>query len=530
MNALVEWRAAIGDENVLTARERLVSYTANVNALTREISAVLRPADTRQVQQIVQVANRYRAALYPISCGRNWGYGSRLPVRDGAAILDLSRLDRIRNEFTLAGHYALIEPGVTQGKLYAALQRSGLPLLFNATAAGTETSVLGNSLDRGFGYFAMRAEDVGGMEVVLGTGEILQTGYGHYPNARATAHYKYGLGPSLDGLFFQSNFGVVTCATLHLYPRRDCHVTLIAKLQRDEDFAEFIDRLADLRRKSIVESVLHIGSRNRIRVTLAPAVYNFLVAQGAPPGDGLRRIAEEMLSREKYAAWTAVGGVFGTRGEVKAKLAQIKERLEGIAVVGVMTPQKLRRTEALLRLLGSAGRRKLAVFQGAKALMDFCLGIPSNMALLSPQWAVGESPDTASLELDDSNVGLLFCCPSLPLEGGAACEVVDCVQRVFQRFGFEPYMTLNIVNTKTLLCVLNLVFQRSDAHRARDAHRCVDSLFEEWARRGIYPYRLGIQSMDQFVRAEDIFWQIVRKLKHVLDPNEIIAPGRYNMV
>ena len=227
-SALSAWREALGSAHVITRIEDLAVYGVNVNGLTREIYGVLKPANTEEVQSVVKTANRFGIPLYPISGGRNWGYGSRLPVREGAVIVDLSRMNRIRNEgrITLSGHYALIEPGVTQGQMVSALRESGLALLLNATAAGADTSILGNSLDRGFGYFAMRPEDISGLEVVLGNGEILRTGYGHYENATTSALYKYGLGPSLDGLFFQSNFGIVTCATLHLHPKREAHRTL----------------------------------------------------------------------------------------------------------------------------------------------------------------------------------------------------------------------------------------------------------------------------------------------------------------
>jgi 4-cresol dehydrogenase (hydroxylating) len=36
--------------------------------------------------------------------------------------------------------------------------------------------------------------------------------------------------------------------------------------------------------------------------------------------------------------------------------------------------------------------------------------------------------------------------------------------------------------------------------------------------------------MDLVVRPDDPFWQTVRSLKSALDPDGIIAPGRYNLV
>jgi 4-cresol dehydrogenase (hydroxylating) len=299
---------------------------------------------------------------------------------------------------------------------------------------------------------------------------------------------------------------------------------MLLKLQRDEDFVLFIDVLAGLRREGVFESVLHIGSRDRIRVTLSPLIYKFLVANGESPGPALREKAESLLAGGKFAAWTGVGGIYGTGGEVREKLFEISRRLEGIAVVEAVTPETFSHSTSVNMSL-----EERAVNESAKALADFSSGTPSDGALLSPLWAVGLSPQEGQ-NLDSTPLGLLFCCPALPMNGRSAQEGIETARRVFSRFGFTPYMTLNIVNTKAMLCVLNLVFDRRDSEQVVIAHRCVDSLFDDWASQGIYPYRLGIQSMWQFVTANDPFWQVVRGLKEVFDPNRIIAPGRYNLV
>jgi 4-cresol dehydrogenase (hydroxylating) len=512
----------IGPEFVLTKQEALDGYMENTAALKREIVAVVRPGSTAEVQFIVHAANRNLTPLYPTSCGRNWGYGSRLPVKDGAILVDLSRMNRVRNTINLKDHFAVIEPGVTQNDLFALLQQSRLPLLFNATAAGNDTSILGNSLDRGFGYLAMRPDDLSGLEVVLGTGEILNTGYGHYENSQVTGNYKFGIGPALDGLFFQSNFGIVTSACLHLHPRRECHKTMIIRLLDETLFPQFIDILAGLRRECVFESVLHIGSADRARVTLSPIIYRYLVENGQAPGAELRQKAEELVKGLRPAAWTAAGGIYGTTEEVTVKVAEISKRLTDVATVDTVTEQTFERANS-----DELPLEERAILQGAKTLADFSNCRPTDAALLSPLWALGLAP-AEIVNLDHTPLGLLFCCPALPLDGAIAKQVVATARQIFGDFGFTPYMTLNVVNTKAMLCVLNLVFDKRDAVEVSKAHRCVDTLFDEWATQGIYPYRLGIQSMGQFIKPDDSFWKITEGLKSVFDPNGIIAPGRYN--
>jgi 4-cresol dehydrogenase (hydroxylating) len=46
--------------------------------------------------------------------------------------------------------------------------------------------------------------------VVLANGDLVRTGMGAMPNAKTWPIFKFGLGPDVDGLFSQSNFGIVT--------------------------------------------------------------------------------------------------------------------------------------------------------------------------------------------------------------------------------------------------------------------------------------------------------------------------------
>jgi 4-cresol dehydrogenase (hydroxylating) len=56
----------------------------------RAIPMILRPESRAEVQECVRMANREGLALYPVSTGKNWGYGSSVPTADRCALLDLS--------------------------------------------------------------------------------------------------------------------------------------------------------------------------------------------------------------------------------------------------------------------------------------------------------------------------------------------------------------------------------------------------------------------------------------------------------
>jgi 4-cresol dehydrogenase (hydroxylating) len=219
--ALQRWRAQVGVDNVWCDDERLDRCARSTAPTGRRPAAVVRPASREQVQAVVRIAAELRFPLYPISRGRNWGYGDACPIDSTQTLLDLARMDRIHHIDPVLG-FAVVEPGVTQKQLFDALQERQVPFWMDATGAGPDSSVLGNTIERGFGHtpYGDHFHTSAGYEVVLADGRLLSTGFGAYDRAVAAHVYKPGLGPSLDGLFTQSNLGCVNpCAARRAWGR-----------------------------------------------------------------------------------------------------------------------------------------------------------------------------------------------------------------------------------------------------------------------------------------------------------------------
>src|SRR5262245_30503945 len=125
-DALTAWCQILGNEHVTTRREDMTAAEQATFRCERHISAILSPATTPQVRQCLAVASQYRVPVYPISRGRNWGLGSRLPASDGCVLRELSRMDRILTyEEQLS--YLTVEPGVTFAQASAYLRERNSP-------------------------------------------------------------------------------------------------------------------------------------------------------------------------------------------------------------------------------------------------------------------------------------------------------------------------------------------------------------------------------------------------------------------
>ena len=252
--ALAAWAEAIGPDYVVRDAETLRSAGTTTFSTTSKVRAIIRPGTRAEVQECLRIANRCGVPVYPFSTGKNWGYGSRVPVHDGV-LLDLGRMNRIV-AFDEDLAYVTIEPGVTQRQLFDYLQERGSSLWMDATGASPDCSIIGNTLERGFGHTPLgdHCGSACGLEVVLPTGECIETGFGRFPGQKATPLHRWGVGPSLDGLFSQSNLAVVTRMTVWLMPAPESFQAFFFMCRDREGLGRVIDAMRPLRLNGTLRS------------------------------------------------------------------------------------------------------------------------------------------------------------------------------------------------------------------------------------------------------------------------------------
>ncbi len=186
----------------------------------REIAAiVVYPKDVSEVRVTVELSRKFDAPIWPVSTGKNWGYGEKSACYPGGITMILERMTKIVEVNEELG-YAVIEPGVTYKQLNDHLKATGSKLWADASGSTQFASVLGNALDKGRGLtpYADHFGCLCGMDVVLPDGRLLETGGGPTGNNQVRYAYKWGVGPYLDGLFAQSNLGIVVRAGIWLMP------------------------------------------------------------------------------------------------------------------------------------------------------------------------------------------------------------------------------------------------------------------------------------------------------------------------
>ena len=524
--AILAFRQILGDEHTLTGAAAIERYGWCTSPIHRDIPAVLRPSSVEEIQQIVQVASHHQVPLYPISTGNNWGYGSAQPTHDHTVVVDLGRMNRII-ELNTELAYAVVEPGVTQGQLYEHLEQHRIPLWLNPTGAGPTCSILGNTLERGFGigpngdHFLAQC----GMEVVLATGEVLRTGFGHFPGARTTYLYKWGVGPYLDGLFTQSSFGIVTKMGVWLTPVpahfEGCYLTC----RSEEQLGPLIEGIRDLLFMGVFQGPVNLLHRNRVLIMLGQYPWDEMAGQ-TPLNES---VAARLAAQKKIGAWNGVGAICGSRAQVRAARQTIKERLHGkvdrLTFLSDERLQLLRRFPAVFSLLLQMNVPDLLkTLESAYGMMK---GVPSEVALSLSYWRNRRTRPAADLNPARDNCGLMWFAPIIPMTRDDVVAFRKIIEPIFAKHGFEACITLTAVNERCFDCTLPILYDKDDPTETRNALACYEELHEKSSQAGYIPYRLGLQSMSGETMKDDVFWSVVQKLKTALDPQGIVSPGRY---
>ncbi|RZJ10176.1 MAG: FAD-binding oxidoreductase [Acidovorax sp.] len=529
LQALEDWRALVGADSVLSAHDAGALYGAGG---TRSIAAALRPAQAESVQELVRIALRHRVALYPVSTGRNWGYGGATPPSEHCVVLDLSRLNRVIAVDAELGT-ATIEPGVTQGQLRAHLDRLGLPFMVPTTGAGPSTSLVGNALERGYGItpHADHFDAVMALQAVLPDGSLYRSRLSALGGERIGQAYKWGTGPYLDGLFSQSNFGVVTQMTIALAQRPPHVEAFYIFLDKEDQLPAALLALRGLLRTTGgVMGGVNILNGYRVASMTCPYPAHALESGNPLQADDMA----ELLRAHKLGPYLIVGSVYGEKSVARAA---VKVIMRGFAHCSGRRVSLTRRKAEVLQRLAIRFPRIAAGFgfgqdHAARMLsaLNLMEGIPDDVALRLPYWKSGAPlPDDLTRGLLSGDRGLMWYSPLVPMAPDVVLAFEAMVTRVCLQHGFEPLITLTSLSDRCFDSSVPLLFDgRSSADKER-AQRCYEALFEEGRQLGIVPYRVGSQAFHLLDTPDDSALALGRSLKRQLDPHNILSPGRYNL-
>ncbi|MGE5386976.1 MAG: FAD-binding oxidoreductase [Betaproteobacteria bacterium] len=525
--ALAEWRGILGDSRVLNSEAAARAYSVDASGYHRRIAGALKISDATTLPAIVSIASHLGVPIYPISTGRNWGYGTSLPVRDDCVIIDLGELNRILN-FDAELGVVTLEPGVTQEQLAQFLDQGAHPFLVPVTGAGPTCSLVGNALERGYGItpHADHFGAVSDLEAVLADGSIYRTALREAGGEDLARLFKWGLGPYSAGLFTQSGFGIVTRLTIALARRPEQVKAFLFSLRSDDLLEAAVERIRRiLGALPGTVGAVNLMNQRRVLAMSSPFPVDQLDTQGMIP----ETLVEKMGRQYQIFPWTGLGTLYGTRRIVKAAQGEIRRALSGVANRLIfLSPAHAQTLANLARILPGAGGQKLARTVGTLAKsLQLVAGRPNETALPLCYWRNPASPTGAHLDPARDGCGLIWYAPLVPMRPPAVREYVETVKRVALSHRMEPLITFTSVSDKIFDSTVPLIFERDNPQAQQSAEHCYHDLLSAGREIGCFPYRVGINTMETLGSAMKHSRVFHSRLRAVLDPGDILSPGRY---
>ncbi|WP_031435493.1 FAD-binding protein [Methylomarinum vadi] len=527
--ALTAWKNALGTNAIVNDIDTLRIGAANCIGIQRHIPAILYPKSAQDVAQIVRIAGQYKVPLYPYSTGRNWGYGSSNPTRDDCVLVDLSRMKRII-EFDAEIGLLTIEPGVTQRMLDTYLKQHRLPFMVPVTGAGPDCSLVGNAFERGYGItpYADHFGAVMGLEAVLPNGDTYRSMLSGLGGEMIDKSFKWGMGPYVEGLLSQSNFGIVTQMTIALAPLPERVEAFFFSVKKADELELAVKKIRQvLREVGAVTGSINLMNKHRVLSMSESYPKDRLGPDGLIP----ESVLKEMMRRNQVMEWTAVGAIYGNKQIVAAARGQIRKILRPVAKRLIFfTPRLVKFMHGTAQTLPIIRNLHLVNVLGTlHKTMQLFAGEPSEIALPLSYWRSGTlPPDGKPMNPAQDGCGLIWYSPLVPMKPNLTREYVNMVTNICVKYRIEPLITLTSLSERCWDSTVPILYDRQNPEEMERAQACYKELLENGRKLGFIPYRLGIQSMN-FPEENNAVPEVLKTIKSAIDPNHIIAPGRYGL-
>jgi hypothetical protein len=505
-DAVKAMQAAVGAQWVFTSDPDVALYRDAYSLFRDEpeerlASAAVAPASVAEVQAVVRICNARGIPLYPISTGRNLGYGGSAPVYSGSVVLDLKRMNRVL-EVNEGNASCLVEPGVSYFDMYKHLQETGSKLWLDVPDPGWG-SMIGNALDSGGGYTAApyrgHFEAQCGIEAVLADGEVLRTGMGAMPGSETWQQYRMGIGPCLDGLFRQSSLGIVTKMGFWLFPRPEAYLNCAVDLQHFANIEPLIDLVNELEYGNIFNGMPSVSSPVLTRG-------NPMMFQAIPPAEEMDKLVRET----GLPAWRFSVSFYGPEKVIRAQWEYVQERFAKFAGV------QFKENSFVKLPLDAAAMEKVAKAR---------FGIPSLEI-----FAVG----SRSPANPEPSAGHIWFSAIIPRSGKGFVEANRVMRRECARLNIPLFMFSPAVTCWTRSFVLFAAVPVSHDQEANKRLReSVREVIRICAQHGWGEYRCPPAFQDTVMNAysfnNNILRRVNERIKDALDPNGILSVGRYGV-
>jgi 4-cresol dehydrogenase (hydroxylating) len=327
------------------------------------------------------------------------------------------------------------------------------------------------------------------MEVVLPNAEVMRTGMGSIKGSTAWQAFKWGYGPYLDGIFTQSNFGIVTKMGMWLMPKPPVYKPFMIQHPDMADVSKIIEAMRPLRVSSMIANCNLMMSAS-YQLAMFKRRSEIVPDGMALDDDSVKKAAKA----NGLGMWNTYFALYGTDETVAAVEPLIRATL----------------TASGGEVYTEAEKGDNPWFHHHKTLMEGGLNL-DEIGLL--RWR-------------GSGGGLAWFAPVAAAKGKEAEGQTSLAREILDKHGFD-YTAAYAIGWRDLHHIIALLFDKADPEQEKKADDCYREMVSRFGERGWASYRTGTNTMElvaeQYGATNRAFNQTLKK---AIDPNGIIAPGK----
>jgi len=477
LTAIVGPRYLFDDAKRLTLYSRDYSLSAPVMP-----NYVVQPKNAVEVQNIVQLANKYKMPVVPCSSGIHF-HGNTIPCQ-GGIVIDLKRMNRIL-DIDERNRMARIEPGVTWEQLQPELQKHDLMAISPLLPHPLKSAVTSH-LEREPGLIPRfeYTDTLVNVEMVLPDGELIRSGstcVTGFPD-KSVADGVNPSGPSIvmwprlvQGA--QGTLGIITWAMVKVEYRPKVNKTYFIPLK---SLAKSIEFVYKVQRREIGAECLVLNNVNLAAI----------LADKWPEDFNDRR--------EQLPAWTVIlvldGGKRFPEDKIEYQEDALKQVVAELAIPALLTslPGVPGVERALPDMLRSAWPKPRTYwkFAGKGSCQDIFFHTVLNRA---PAFTEALIEVAARHDYPAGEIGFYI----QPLVYGGACH-------------FEGNFAYNPANNGEVARLNGMVAEAAEVILSMG---------------GFFTRPYGLINDMVYSRTAS-YTALLKKVKKMLDPNDILCPGR----